>query len=439
MEFLCYEGREALYGGAAGGGKSVALLVAALQYAEEPGYSALILRRTYKQLAKADSILAKAKDWLMGRTDPQGRKARWNGDEHKFTFPSGATLEFGHMENENAIYNYQGGAWAFVGPDEVTQFTEPMLAYPRTRQRRPAGSRIPVRWRGGTNPGGISHEYVKARYVKGPDGGNPASADRQFFPAKLDDNPHIDREDYVKQLKESGIDGLLLDQLLKGDWDAVAGGRFLREWFPRYRMRGEYVLLKRPGEDRERTVYLWQLPMFITVDPAASAKRTADWTVALVWGQTAENELLLLDADRFQAAIPDVVPRLEALWRKWRGKPAGVWIEAVAANNGVYELGYRTRMPVRRLDTLGEDKLVRATPAINYAASGRVWLPERGLVPGMPLEDVESELYRFTGDEKKDAHDDSVDCFAYAARVHACGPGSADPRASTPTVMGGRT
>src|SRR5262245_26644183 len=45
-EFLMFLGRDALYGGAAGGGKSVALLIAALQYVTEPGYSALILRRT---------------------------------------------------------------------------------------------------------------------------------------------------------------------------------------------------------------------------------------------------------------------------------------------------------------------------------------------------------------------------------------------------------
>jgi hypothetical protein len=109
VEFLCYEGREALYGGAAGGGKSVALLVAALQFVEEPGYSALILRRTYKQLSKADSILAKAKEWLHGPRPTRPGARCWNGDEHKFTFPSGATLEFGHMEHENAATTTRAG------------------------------------------------------------------------------------------------------------------------------------------------------------------------------------------------------------------------------------------------------------------------------------------------------------------------------------------
>ena len=201
-EFLCYEGREALFGGAAGGGKSVSLLLAALQYVDEPSYSALILRRTYKQLAKADSILAKAKEWLFGRADAQGRKVRYNGDEHKFTFPSGATLEFGHMDHEGSVYDYQGGSWAFVGADEATQFTGPMLSYPRTRQRRPTGSVLPIRWRGASNPGGVGHDYVKARYVKTAEGRDPSAPDRQFFRATIADNPNLDREDYVKQLRE---------------------------------------------------------------------------------------------------------------------------------------------------------------------------------------------------------------------------------------------
>lgn len=426
VEFLCFEGSEALYGGSAGGGKSVAILAAALQFAEQPGYAALILRRTFKQLSKADSILWKAKEWLLSVPG-----VRYNGDDHMFTFPSGATLEFGHMEHENSIFNYQGGSWGFVGVDEATQFTESMLTYPRTRQRRLAGSKVPMRWRGATNPGGVSHDYVKRRYIKDAAGKNPATKDRQFFPATIDDNPHIDREEYVKQLRESGITGLLLDQLLKGDWEAVAGGRFKAEWFEqRYTMRGDYIL--HPSAPRE---YRWQdCDRFMTVDPAASEKSTADWTVALVWLRTPRNELLLWDGIRFQADIPDIIPRLESLARKWGC--SGVWIEAVAANNGVYAFAKRTTMPAKSLNPMGLDKLVRATAAMNLASEGRIWLPVPGLRPSLPLEDIEAEWYRFTGDEKQDAHDDAVDCLSYAAKILISGPSAAD-RGAVPMIIGG--
>jgi hypothetical protein len=107
-------------------------------------------------------------------------------------------------------------------------------------------------------------------------------------------------------------------------------------------------------------------------------------------GRTPRNELLLLDADRFQAGITDIPGRLDALHRKW--KTSGVWVEGVAANDGVYKLCAATTMPARRLSPLGQDKLVRATPAMNYAATGRVWLPAPGVRPGMPLDGPRSRV-----------------------------------------------
>src|SRR5665213_329968 len=83
--------REVLYGGAAGGGKSDALLMAALRYVDVPGYSALILRRTYADLALPDAIMARAKSWLIP-------EVHWNDQRKVFTFPSGATLTFGFLD-----------------------------------------------------------------------------------------------------------------------------------------------------------------------------------------------------------------------------------------------------------------------------------------------------------------------------------------------------
>jgi predicted phage terminase large subunit-like protein len=404
-EFLSYEGREALFGGAAGGGKSVAILLAALQYAEEPGYTALILRRTHKQLAKADSILSKAKEWLL----PLG--VRWNGDEHKFTFPSGATLEFGHMAEANAIYDYQGGSWAFVGVDEATQFTEEMIAYPRTRQRRVAGSAVPIRWRGASNPGGIGHEHIKARYVADESGRSPCTPQRQFFPATLQDNPHIDREDYVQQLREGGIDPLTLQQLLNGDWDAVAGGRFQKSWFRRYDLAhdGTEVVL-----EGRRPVMLRDCARFATVDVAASVKDSADYTVISSWAITPCRSLVWLDMDRGRWEVPDLVPAVRRSYRRWALDYVGV--EGGGTQKAVYQLLCRTDMAARELLPGQADKLMRATAAIVLAEAGRVYVP-RGGADAPWLADALGELVRFTGDPGRDAHDDVVDTVAYAARM----------------------
>lgn len=407
-EFLAYEGREALYGGAAGGGKSVSILMAALQYVDCPGYSALILRRTYKQLAKADSILAKAKEWLLG-------KVRYNGDDHKFTFPSGATLEFGHMDHEDSKYDYQGGSWSYVGVDEATQFTGPMLAYPRTRQRRPTGSRIPIRWRGASNPGGVGHDYVKARYVKDADGRDPSTPDRQFFPAKLADNPHIDTADYVRQLQESGIDGILLAQLLAGDWDAVAGGRFLREWFGSWWIDAanspDFVVTSR-GER-----FNWRhRPVFQTCDPAASTSDAADYTVLSTWLLSPKSDLLWWDCERGKFEIPEQVSLCQASYL--RHLPQFVAVEELANQRSLAQLLRRSTSPamvVKGVTPGGKRKLEHALGAIVLASTGRVLLP--AAKRGFPLEDVVAEVTRFTGDDTKDAHDDIVDTLSYAAEL----------------------
>lgn len=402
--FLAYEGREALYGGAAGGGKSAALLIAALQYIDSPGYSALLLRRTYAQLAKSDSILSKAKDWLL----PHAPKVRYNGDEKKFTFPSGATLEFGHMDHEDAKINYQGGSWPFVGADETTQFTASMLAYPRTRQRRPTGSRIPVRWRGGTNPGGIGHDHIKERYIKTKDGRNPQTPDRQFFPAKLSDNPHIDQADYVKQLKESGIDGILLAQLLDGDWDAVAGGRFKPDWFgwirPDPHSPDMVNLHTHHGELVERFNFRG-CSRFQTCDPAASTSAAADYFVLSDWLLSPKANLCWWGCLRTKLEIPEQVTTCQRRYRQFR--PAFVAVEEVANQRSLAQHLRRSTDPpmvVRSVTPGGKKKLEHALGAIVLASSGRVFLPEADAA--FPLDDVVSEVTRFTGDDRVDAHDD---------------------------------
>ena len=426
-QFLAYEGRESLYGGAAAGGKSVAILLAAIQYIQEPGYAALILRRTYKQLAKADSILAKAKEWLLPRDD-----IRWSKDEHKFTFPAGTTLEFGHMDHEDSKHDYQGGAWAFVGVDEATQFTGTMLAYPRTRQRRISTSRFPIRWRGASNPGGVGHEYVKERYVKGKDGRSPSTPDRQFFPATIDDNPHIDRDDYVTQLRESGIDGLLLAQLLRGDWDAVAGGRFKAEWFGelcRDSSSPDYLRLVRDGVEIER--FNWtQRSKFQTCDPAASTSAAADHFVLSTWCLTPKSNLVWLACERGKWEIPEQVALCQRSYRRWH--PSFVAIEEVLNQRSLAQLLRRSTNPamvVRGVNPGGRKKLEHALGAIVLASSGRVYLPADN--PAFPLDDVVSELTRFTGSDE-DASDDIVDTFSYAAeQLPLLGSGG---KSSAPTV-----
>lgn len=221
--FLQRTEKEGLFGGQAGGGKSSTILMAALQYVSESKYSALILRRSYADLSLPGAIMDRANEWLRN-TD-----AKWNEQTKTWKFPSGATLTFGYLEHENDKYRYQGAEFQFIAFDELTQFTESQYSYLFSRLRRLENSDIPLRIRAASNPGGVGHEWVKARFIT-PSPEEMKINDRFFIPASLEDNPFIDQEAYEESLE--ALDPVTKAQLKEGNWDIVANGNmFRREWF----------------------------------------------------------------------------------------------------------------------------------------------------------------------------------------------------------------
>lgn len=237
--FLSLDNRlEVFYGGAAGGGKSSALLMAAAKYVDVPNYAALLLRRSYADLALPGALMDRAYQWFNG-------KAHWSGMEKKWTFPSGATISFGYLATENDKYQYLSSEFQFIGFDEVTQFTESQYTYLFSRLRRLKNSAVPLRIRSGSNPGGPGAMWIKARFI--PDDFTPEMAldeivrekdavdeetgekiVRYFVPARLDDNPHIDQREYEESLRN--LDPITRAQLRRGDWQITVRGDILYNW-----------------------------------------------------------------------------------------------------------------------------------------------------------------------------------------------------------------
>src|ERR1035437_2278059 len=164
--------------------------MAALQYVHVPGYAALLLRKSYADLALPGAIMDRSRDWLQPH-------AKWNDNDKKWTFPSGATLTFGYLQTSNDRYRYQGAEFQFVGFDELTQFDEIDYTYLLSRLRRPSTgplSTVPLRMRAAANPGGRGHKFVKRRFIENQP--NPDDTEdtpercqaRVFVPAKLVDN-----------------------------------------------------------------------------------------------------------------------------------------------------------------------------------------------------------------------------------------------------------
>lgn len=212
--FLRSYALEALFGGAAGGGKSSALLMAALQYVDVPGYSAILFRRTFADLSLPGALMDRFRQWVAMHDD-----VHWNNNTYVATFPSGARISFGYLNNVNDYLRYKGSEFQFIGMDEVTEIRENDYRYLFSRLRRPASgplSKVPLRMRAASNP---APNWVRQRFIV--EGKNQ---NRIFVPSKLTDNPGIDPDSYRQAL--AALDPIERRRLEMGDWWATTLGTY---------------------------------------------------------------------------------------------------------------------------------------------------------------------------------------------------------------------
>lgn len=216
--FLRTNGLEALFGGAAGGGKSSALLMAALQFVDIPSYSAILFRRTFADLSLPGALMDRFKSWMANYED-----VHWNNNSFVATFPSGARISFGYLNNQSDYLRYKGSEFQFIGMDEVTEIRESDYRYMFSRLRRPASgplSEVPLRMRCASNP---APNWVRQRFIV-----EGVSEGRIFVPSKLTDNPGIDVDSYRQALQ--ALDPIERRRLEEGDWwSTTLGSLFDRE------------------------------------------------------------------------------------------------------------------------------------------------------------------------------------------------------------------
>lgn len=182
------------------------------------------------------------------------------------------------------------------------------------------------------------------------------------------------------------------------------GGIFKREWIRYWTRDAEDYALLHPPEGQARRVDLDSLECFATVDLAASAKETADYTVVSAWAVTKERDLILLDRERVRFEGPDQGPLIERM----HGRLDFDWIgvEAVAYQITLVQTLARKGLPVRPLRP-DKDKVSRALTAAARMEMGTVYLPKSA--PW--LSQFEDELLTFPNA----SHDDQVDTLSYAA------------------------
>jgi hypothetical protein len=228
-----------LFGGAAGPGKTKALLMEAIGQAHDfPGVNTLLLRRTYPELE--GSLLQ-----YFRRDVPRSAYKSFSETKHQVEWLNGSTTRFGYCANESDVYQYQGGEYLFIGIDELTHFTLRQWQFLSSRNRCPvAGSRPSMA--GATNPGNIGHAWVKALWVdRQPAAGMERpeeynAGDYDFVPAGFADNPIFARDESYKATL-SALPTHLKRAFLDGDWDVIAGQYFDRFDVRRHVGRAEEI------------------------------------------------------------------------------------------------------------------------------------------------------------------------------------------------------
>ena len=212
LAFLALTQLEALYGGAAGGGKTEAILADAAINAQRAGFKALILRRTFPALNLPDSVMNRALQWW-GQT-------YWNQQDKRFSWPVGSVVQFGYCDNAGDLERYKSAQFHKIYIDEVTEWPEAWYTFLFSRIRRLKGDNIQLGMRCATNPDGIGAEWVRRRFNL-PEGDvidSPIETgdDRVFLPARAEDNPSLDLISYEKSLSQLGP--IKYQQLRYGRW-----------------------------------------------------------------------------------------------------------------------------------------------------------------------------------------------------------------------------
>lgn len=393
--------KEILYGGAAGGGKSVAQLMGALQYVDIPGYSAILFRKTYADLSLPGALIDMSRQWLAPFVN--SGEVRWRDKEKQYMFPSGAILSFGYLENENDCYRYQGAEFQYIGLDEVTHIAPSNYRYMFSRLRRTKDLNVPLRLRATANPGGQYGEYYYNRFfVEGEESG------RIFIGAGLADNPYLDADEYRKALDELGP--VEREQLLNGNWDIREKGDLLsRQWFN--------IIPDNSVPTCARRVRYWD---FASTDPAkrkSKNKREPDWTVGFKLS-FANGMYYIEDIIRVQNTPSDIETLVKRTANE-DGYSCAIRLEQEPGSSGAITVDHYARSVLQGYDFKGVtstgSKVERARAASAAAESGLVMISNK--CRNYQAFFDEADIFPYA------SHDDTIDGFSGAFnhfRIKVC-------------------
>ena len=286
--FINSSADETLFGGAAGGGKSYGQLIDALLYAlKYPKSKQLIFRRTFPDLEK--SLIRVSLEFYPRDV------CSYNSSKHIWTFKNGSIIDFGYIDSEKDVYQYQSAEYDIIRFDELTHFTEYMYVYMISRCR--GANNYPKGLKSSTNPGGVGHSWVKERFI---DIGQPnkihtikledgSTMTRIFIPSLVQDNKFMLEydPDYIKRL--NALPEKERKALLYGDWD-IFDGMFFKEFRRSIHVIEPFVIPK----DWNRYIAIdYGLDMFAVIFVAVDRENNA-----YIYNEIHQEDLIVSDASK---------------------------------------------------------------------------------------------------------------------------------------------
>lgn len=386
-EFLRSSAHEALYGGAAGGGKSQGILAGALRFVDRPSYRALLLRRTEKELKR--TLVDDAQDMYRGIGESRQGGLLW-------VFPSGARILMSGLEHEDDRFRFGSAAFQYIGFDELSTFTKKQYEFLFSRCRVRGDPTIPCFVRAGTNPIGPHIEWVRRRWrwwvyepgdhedeFAGPYArpgqvlsvmrddrgedvpvprGTPGARTRTFIPALLSDNPALAATDYGDTLLQ--LDPVTRAALAEGKWSVrdEPGNFFRREWFHVEPEVEGLVVARCRFWDRAAT------------EESKRKGSDPDWTVGLRMALTVDGRFWIEDVRRARKEPADVERFVRETAERDAAEPGPKCVQVLEQEGGASGKsevsGYVRRMAgieVRGIRP-SQDKIMRARPVSAMAA-----------------------------------------------------------------------
>lgn len=438
--------REIFFGGAKGPGKTDLILMSALRFVHVPGYAALFLRVSTKEAKQANSIMDRLMQWTAGKD------ARWNHTDASLRFPSGALFKFGYIDNPRDAYQFQGSEYQQIYWDELTQFrlsddeSNPYLFMFGMNRRPELGchpdlTKVPLQVISASNPGSISHEWVRRRFVT--DEAIAAIADprprafysdvdkkRCFVPAAITDNPAINAKEYIAE-SLNHLPPVLRERYVRGDWTIQENAIIPADWLCYFTMRGEILEARTHDGKLVTEIDCRKCTRFATIDTAGTSKQKAEaksgkpasWSVCLIWDYWPQSRLLFLrHCWRRQVDYADLKSGIRDVLDQWK-------VPRAYAENAHFGPAIASEIPevelvATKLATM-EGRSGRGAKLERAAGSGfltkleksEIYLPDASHVPGVMdwLPNLESEWLSWTGMEDETA--DQIDAASYACTV----------------------